>query len=225
MIDLENVCFAYDGIPVLRYVTLHIEKGKTVVIQGLNGCGKTTLLKLINGLIFPEDGKYYFDGEEVCEAKMKKEPFANSLHQRIGYIFQNSDVQLFCSSVEEEIAFGPRQMGLPENKVKERVNDCLNMLGIEKLRERAPYHLSGGEKKKVAIACILSMNPDVFVFDEPLSGLDRIGKEWLMKFLLKLKKMDKTLIVSTHDDVLAEAIADERIYMNENHEIVRSDES
>lgn len=219
MIVMENVCFAYEGNPVLRYVSLHIERGKTVIIQGMNGCGKTTLLKMINGLIFPEEGKYYFDGEEVTEARMKKDSFANSLHQRIGYIFQNSDVQLFCSSVEEEIAFGPRQMGLSEDEIDKRVNDCLKMLGIEKLRERAPYHLSGGEKKKVAIACILSMNPDVFVFDEPLSGLDRVGKEWLMQFLLKLKKMDKTLIISTHDDKLADALADERIYINENHEI------
>lgn len=219
MIVMENVCFAYEGNPVLRYISLHIERGKTVIIQGMNGCGKTTLLKMINGLIYPEEGKYFFDGEEVTEAKMRKDSFANNLHQRIGYIFQNSDVQLFCSSVEEEIAFGPRQMGLSEDEINKRVNDCLKMLGIEKLRDRAPYHLSGGEKKKVAIACILSMNPDVFVFDEPLSGLDRVGKEWLVQFLLKLKKMNKTLIISTHDDALADALADDRIYINENHEI------
>ncbi len=121
--------------------------------------------------------------------------------------------------MEEEISFGPRQMGLSEEEVKQRTDDVIGLLGIEDLRERAPYHLSGGEKRKVAIACILSMNPEALVLDEPLAGLDRKTQEWLVEFLLDLKKAGKTLIVSTHNDELAHTLADRLVVIGDDHSI------
>ena len=219
LFSLDNVCFAYEGHIALRYITLDVARGETVVLQGSNGCGKSTLLKLLNGLVYAEEGTYKFDGDVIDEKSLKDNVFSKQFHQRVGFIFQNSDVQLFCGNVEEEISFGPRQMGLSEEEVKRRTDDVIGLLGIEDLRERAPYHLSGGEKRKVAIACILSMNPEALVLDEPLAGLDRKTQEWLVGFLLDLKKAGKTLIVSTHNDELAHTLADRLVVIGDDHNI------
>lgn len=219
LFSLDNVCFSYEGHIALRYITLDIAKGETVVFQGPNGCGKSTLMKLLNGLVFAEQGTYRFDGDEISEKTLKDNKFSKRFHQRVGFIFQNADVQLFCGSVEEEIAFGPRQMGLSEEEVKRRTDDVIKLMDIEKLRERAPYHLSGGEKRKVAIACILSMNPEALVLDEPLAGLDRKTQEWLVSFLLQMKAAGKTLIVSTHNDELAHTLADRLVVIGEEHQV------
>lgn len=218
LIEFRDFCYAYESEPVLRHIDLEIDAGDSVVLMGYNGSGKSTLLKAMNGLVFPQQGAYLFDGTAVTPETMKDQAFAKRLHQRVGFIFQDSDAQLFCSSVEEEVAFGPRQMGLPEDEVERRVADACRLLGIERLRKRAPYHLSGGEKKKTAIACILSMNPDVYCFDEPLNGLDVKTRDWLYGFLQTLKESGKTLIVSTHDQSLADALADYFVYMGEMHE-------
>ena len=219
LFSLDNVCFAYEGHIALRYITLDVARGETIVLQGSNGCGKSTLLKLLNGLVYAEEGTYRFDGDVINEKSLKDNVFSKKFHQRVGFIFQNSDVQLFCSNVEEEISFGPRQMGFSEEEVKQRTDDVIELLGIGDLRERAPYHLSGGEKRKVAIACILSMNPEALVLDEPLAGLDRKTQEWLVSFLLQLKEAGKTLIVSTHNDELAHTLADRLVVIGDDHAI------
>lgn len=219
MIRLKNVCCAYDGLIALRHINLEIGRGDTVVLQGSNGCGKSTLLKLLNGLIFSEEGEYVFDGELITQDKMKNSKFSKNFHKRIGFVFQNPDVQLFCNNVHDEIAFGPIQMGLPEEEIKRRVSDLLTLLSIEHLKDRAPYHLSGGEKKRVALASVLSMNPEVLVLDEPLAGLDKSTQDWLLDFLQELQSAGKTLIISTHDDALAHLLGDRIVYMNEDHTI------
>lgn len=219
MIKLENVCYAYDGLVALRNISLEISKGDTIVLQGTNGCGKSTLLKLLNGLIFAEEGEYYFDNELITQVKMKDNKFSKSFHKRIGFVFQNPDVQLFCNNVYEEIAFGPIQMGLSEEETSKRVSDLLTLLKIEHIRDRAPYHLSGGEKKRVALASVLSMNPEVLVLDEPLAGLDKATQDWLLDFLQELQAAGKTLIISTHDDGLAHLLGDHIVYMNDDHTI------
>ena len=112
MITLEKVCFAYEHEVALRYVNLQIEKGDSVVIQGPNGCGKSTLIRLLNGIIYPSEGHYFYNDHEITEKALKDRQFAKWFHQQMGYVFQNADTQLFCGSVEEEIAFGPVQMGL-----------------------------------------------------------------------------------------------------------------
>ncbi|MCF0143917.1 MAG: ABC transporter ATP-binding protein [Firmicutes bacterium] len=219
LIRLENVCFAYDGHIALRYINLEILKGETLVLQGANGCGKSTLLKLLNGLIYPEEGTYTFAGDEISEKTMKDSLFSKKFHQRVGFVFQNPDVQLFCGSVREEIEFGPRQMGLSEEEIRRRAEDVIRLLDIDNLAERAPYHLSGGEKKKVSLACVLSMNPEVLVLDEPLAGLDGATQDWLTDFLQELQNAGKTLIISTHDDDLAHLLGDRIVYMNSNHTV------
>ena len=217
LIELDDFCFAYDETPVLRHITLEIRTGECVVLMGDNGSGKSTLLRALCGLIFPQKGGYRFDGAEVTEQTMRDAAFAKRLHARVGFIFQDSDAQLFCASVADEIAFGPRQMGLDEREVARRVSDTLALLDIDRLRDRAPYALSGGEKKRVAIACVLSMNPDVYCFDEPLAGLDARTQAWLLGFLGQLRTAGKTLVVATHDQSLADEIADYFVYVGEFH--------
>ena len=219
MIELKNVCYAYGNEIALRYINLNIQKGESVIIQGPNGCGKSTLIKLLNGIIFPMEGSYTYQGHEITEKTLKDPRFAKWFHQQMGYVFQNADTQLFCGSVEEEIAFGPTQMGLSEGEIKQRPDDCLKLFGIEKLRERPPYHLSGGEKRKVSLACILSMNPEVLILDEPLAGLDKNTQKMLIDFLKKFHAAGKTLIIITHNNQLAKELGTRFIQMNENHEL------
>ena len=137
--------------------------------------------------------------------------------ERVGFVFQDSDAQLFCASVEDEIAFGPLQMGLSDDRVIRRVDDVCSLLDIQDLRSRAPWTLSGGEKKRVAIACVLSMNPDVLCFDEPLAGLDARSRSWLLGFLGQLGDAGKTLVIATHDQSLADEVADYFVYMGDFH--------
>ena len=219
LIQLNDICFAYNGHIARRHVDLSVEKGRTLVLQGANGCGKSTLLKLINGLVFAETGTYRFDGTEITQKRMQDSRFSKEFHRRIGFVFQNPDVQLFCNNVHDEIAFGPLQMGLPDEEVERRVTDIMEMIGISSLAERAPYHLSGGEKKRVAIASVLTMNPEVLTLDEPLAGLDRKTQDWLLDFLLEMQNIGKTLVVSTHDDDLAHRIGDNILYMNDEHSV------
>lgn len=220
MIDIKNVVYSYSGARALNKINLHISKGETVALLGPNGCGKSTLLKLINGIISPDRGTYAFSNEEITRKKLQDSKFSKLFHQKIGFIFQNSDTQLFCANVYDEIAFGPRQMGMNEKEVAERVNDCLELLHIQGFKDRQPYHLSGGEKKKVAIACVLSMNPEVLVLDEPMEGLDPRTQRWLIEFLKNLGSAGKTVITSTHNLELVEEISKRAVLFSEEHEIV-----
>lgn len=220
MIEMKNVFYSYSNIMALNNINLEIKPGEAVALMGANGCGKSTLLKLMNGIISPEKGSYWFDDEEITHKKLQNTKFSKQLHQRMGFVFQNSDTQLFCSSVFEEIAFGPRQMGLDELEVSKRVNDCLRLLNLENFENRIPYHLSGGEKRKVAIACVMSLNPDVLVLDEPMNGLDPKTQRWLVEFLVKLNKAGKTLIISTHNLELVHEISKRAVLFDEEHTIV-----
>ena len=220
MIEIKDVSFSYEGDNALNHISLNIEDGETVALMGSNGCGKSTLLKLINGIISPDSGQYKFDNQEITHKKLQDPKFGKLFHQKIGFVFQNSDTQLFCSVVYDEIAFGPRQMGMNEIDVDKRVNDCLTLLNIQDLRNRTPYHLSGGEKRKVAIACVLSLNPDVLVLDEPMNGLDPRTQRWLVEFLVQLSKAGKTLITSTHNLELVSEISNRAILFDETHKIV-----
>lgn len=200
MIKLDDICFAYDSTPVLKHFSTEIADGEFVVIKGDNGCGKSTLLNIINALEFAEIGTYTFDGTVIDKKAMKNEQFAKAFHQKIGYVFQNTDAQLFCSSVYDEIAFAPRQMQLDETEIAKRVDDMLKLTGTEHLKERAPFHLSMGEKKKVAVASVLAMNPQVLILDEPMNFLDKKSREWLVEFLNQMHSVGKTIIIVSHTD-------------------------
>lgn len=219
LIQLENISFGYDNEIVLNNISLEIDKGECVVLMGNNGCGKSTLLKILNGLLFCDAGKYHFDNQLIDQQYFKNHSQEKTFHQRIGYVFQNSDAQLFSTHVYEELAFAPSQMNLNDEEIHTRVNDVLKLLEIENLKERAPYQLSGGEKRKVAIGCVLTQNPDVLVLDEPIASLDKKTQDWLTDFLIQLKKSGKTMIIATHDESFAKIVGDRIITINDNHEI------
>lgn len=222
MIDLRNVTFKYsDNTLALKDINTEIISGEAVALIGPNGSGKSTFLKLINGIVFPTAGKYIFNGIEIKEKLMEQSNFSKLFHKRLGYVFQNSDTQLFCTSVYDEIAFGARQMGMEEEQVEARVKDCLKLLNIEELKDRPPYHLSGGEKKKVAIAAVLALNPEILALDEPMNGLDPKTKRFLREFLINLNKAGKTIICSTHDFEYVEGVFNRAIVFCEEHKIIR----
>ena len=164
-----------------------------------------------------------FDNNEINENTLKDTKFLKLFHKRLGFVFQNSDAQLFCSSVFEEVAFGLMQMELPEEEVNKRVSDCLNLLNIDKLKDEHPYNLSGGEKKRVAIASVLAMNPEVITLDEPMNGIDPKGKRFLKELLIDLNKCGKTIICATHDFEYIEGVFDRAIVFSEDHKIIRDD--
>lgn len=221
VIVLKNVSFSYNGNFALKNIALNIESGEAVAFIGPNGSGKSTLMKVINGLVSPDSGQYFFDGEEVTSKKLQDDMFSKSLHKKVGFVFQNSEVQLFCTSVYDEIAFGPRQMGMSEDMVSKRVDDCLELLNIGHLKDRQPYHLSGGEQKKVSIASVLVLNPDVLVFDEPMNGLDPKTKRFLRELMIKLNESGKTILCSTHDFEYVTGVFKRAIVFSNDHTIVR----
>lgn len=224
MIKLKNVSYSYnDEITALDNINLNITSGEAIALIGANGCGKSTLLKLINGLIFPSSGTYYYKENIINEKLLRDNSFSKKFHKEIGFIFQNSEVQLFTSNVYDEIAFGVRQMGMDEEKVKERVEDVLNLLQITHLENRQPYHLSGGEKRKVAIASVLVMNPEILVFDEPMNGLDPKTKRFLRELMITLNKAGKTIICSTHDFNYVEGVFDRAVVFSSENTIIRDD--
>lgn len=224
MIKLNNVSFRYKDAYALKDINLKIDKGEAVALIGCNGSGKSTFLKLINALVFPKKGTYIFEGEDITEKRMQESKISKLFHKKIGFVFQNSEVQLFCSTVYDEIAFGPRQMGLAEEEVSHRTEDCLKLLRIENLKDRAPYNLSGGEKRKVAIACVLSLNPEVLVLDEPMNGLDPKTKRFLKELLINLNEAGKTIICSTHDFEYVEGVFKRAVVFSQEHSIIRDDD-
>lgn len=220
-IDLKDISCSYSAQPGLAGISVSIRKGESAAVIGPNGSGKSTLLKLLNGLIIPKKGIYRFDGTIVDAAFLKDAERAKRFHQRIGFVFQDSDAQLFSPTVFEEIAFGPWQMGIPDAEVNERVYDCLRLLSIEHLKHREPHHLSEGEKKKVAIAAVLSLNPEVIVLDEPMEGLDPRTKASLRAVLLALHKTGKTIIGATHEFGYVKGVFDSVIVLSNDHAVVR----
>ena len=208
LIVLDKLSFAYapEEPPVLRALSLSVEAGECLLLRGDNGTGKSTLFRILNGLSFPQSGSYRFDGVEITAAWLKKHANAKRFHARVGYLFQNPDVMLFNATVRDEIAFGPRQLGLSEGEIETRVRDCMALFGLEPLADKAPYHLSGGQKKKVALAAVLALAPEVLILDEPLAGMDRGTRGQLLELLQALRQAGKTLLIATHDDGLCAAL-------------------
>lgn len=218
---LDSITFNYGGTEHLfNNLSLEITAGDSVCLLGANGSGKSTLLKIFCGLAYPSTGHFYAFGQEITEDLLEDNRFAQSYHRRVGFIFQNSDAQLFNTRVWDEIAYGPLQLGLSKSEVKARVEDVMEMLNIQNLAERSPYRLSGGEKKKVAVASALILNPEVFILDEPTNGLDPKTQRWLIELLLELNKQGRTIITSTHNLDLAHAISRRALVLSEDHQLV-----
>lgn len=220
IINLSHISYNYEEVSALNDISLEIYAGELIFFTGPNGCGKSTLFKLLNGLIFPTKGEYYFDNKKIDKNTLQDNIFAKNFHKRIGYIFQNPDVQLFNATVYDEIPFGPRQMNLNEEIIHQRINELLIYLNIQHLQDRPPYHLSGGEQKKVALAAILALNPDVLMIDEPLNGLDNKTRQWFKEFLMDFIKANKTILISTHEQELLSLPHSRIIKFNDEHTIL-----
>jgi cobalt/nickel transport system ATP-binding protein len=221
LLELDGVSYSYfRRFPALDRVSLGIRAGEKVALLGANGCGKSTLLKLLDGLIFPDAGSYTAFGTEVTEDALEEEQFNGSFRSRVGFIFQNSDAQVFSPTVREEIAFGPLNLSMAAEEVEDRVADTLDMLGIADIADRAPYQLSGGQKKRVAIASVLVMNPDVLLFDEPTAALDPRTQQWLLELIVALNEAGKTIVLATHDLERLDMVADRCVVFSEGHRIV-----
>jgi cobalt/nickel transport system ATP-binding protein len=221
--ELRNVSYTYlRQFEALKDVNLTISAGEQVAIMGANGSGKSTLLSILNALTYPTSGEFSAFGTLVREEAfdtLEDNEFNRFFRKKVGFLFQNPDVQLFSSTVFDEIAFGPLQLDMPPEEVRQRIEDVLAMLGIENLRDRAPHMLSGGEKKKVCIASILATNPDVLLLDEPTGGLDPRTQMWLIELLQTLAKSGKTIITATHDMDIVERISTRAIVVGEDHTI------
>jgi len=207
------------GVESLADVTLQIASGEHVAIVGANGSGKSTLLKILDGLVFPSAGTVEVFGKALTEESVEEPAFRAEFRSRVGFVFQDADVQLFCSNVLDELAFGPLQLGLAEDAVRERVDEVARGLRLEKLLDRAPYTLSGGEKQRVAIGAVLAMRPDVLLMDEPTSALDPRSQVWLLEVISDMKRHGRTVIIATHDLGSAAEFADRMVVLSEEHRI------
>ncbi|MDT8068476.1 MAG: ABC transporter ATP-binding protein [Terriglobia bacterium] len=223
LFDLQNVSFDYDGIVALRNVSLAIASGQRVAIVGANGSGKSTLLRLLDGLCFPSAGTVRFGGEEMTLDRLQGSGFAFNFRRRVALVFQNPDVQLFNPTVFDEVAFGPLQLQLPKDELLQRIDQTMEFMGIFHLKDRPPHRLSGGEKKRVALASVLVLDPEVLLLDEPTSTLDPKAQSQLIDLIQSWKNTSKTVITTTHQLDIVEDIAD-IVYVMQEGEIVASGE-
>jgi cobalt/nickel transport system ATP-binding protein len=219
--ECRDLRYSYlERFTALDGVSFDVVDGERVALLGANGCGKSTLLKILDGLLFADSGTFTAFGEAVTEDSLEDEQFSKAFRSRVGFIFQNSDAQVFSPTVREEIAFGPLQLGWTAEKIRERTSDVAAMLEIDNLLERAPYQLSGGQKKRVAIASVLVMNPDVLLFDEPTAALDPRTQQWLVELIEQLGGAGKTIVMATHDLDVLDVVADRCLVFSEQHRIV-----
>ncbi|MBI1217632.1 MAG: ATP-binding cassette domain-containing protein [Rhodobacteraceae bacterium] len=206
--QMADVHYAYHGIPALTGLTLAIPRGQRVALLGANGSGKSTLLRLLDGLYFAQSGRVAAFGQMLTEAALQDEDTAIAFRRRVGLVFQNPDVQLFNPTVLDEVAFGPLQMGWPRDEVMTRVARALEEFGLTALKDRPPHRLSGGEKKRVALASVLVLEPEALLLDEPTAALDPKSASDMVDFLIRCQGTGRTVITATHDlDIVAD-IAD-----------------
>jgi len=217
IIETNNVTYEYpDGTKALEEVNFNAEEGKIVALLGPNGAGKSTLFLHFNGILRPTKGSLVVDGEKL---KYEKKDLLK-IRQKVGIVFQNPDDQLFAPTVLEDVAFGPMNMGLSNEDVEKRVKESLTRVGMEGYEKKAPHHLSGGQKKRVAIAGILAMKPKIMVLDEPTSGLDPKGASQILRLLYQLNSEGMTIVISTHDVDLVPIYAS-KVYIISQGKIIK----
>ncbi len=215
-IEVKNVDFAYDDESgeILKDFSIDIEKGSFVAILGHNGSGKSTLAKLFNGLNLPDSGKVLVEGMDTAD-----EDKALEIRNKVGLVFQNPDNQIVATIVEEDVAFGPENLGLPREEIRKRVDESLEAVGMTEYMHHEPHRLSGGQKQRVAIAGIIAMQPDCVVFDEPTAMLDPRGRKDVMNIISKLnKQMNKTVVLITH--YMDEAAKADRVVVIDSGKII-----
>lgn len=222
-ISLNNISYAYFGkMAAIKNISLEVKKGEMFAVIGQNGSGKSTLLNIINALMFPDAGEYFYKGCKIDEKSLRVKETNAGLRRSMGYIFQNPDVQLFCPTVMDELLFAPLQLGYSKDESVDRAEQTLKALGIETLKERSVVMLSGGEKKKVAIASVLTMNPEVLLVDEPLAGIDPKTQTFFIELLLELNRAGKTIIFTTHHLDLIDHLQPRVAVLSEDHTLQKT---
>lgn len=217
VVETNDITYEYpDGTKALEKVNFKVDQGKIVALLGPNGAGKSTLFLHFNGILRPSSGSVDIDGEIVNYEKKD----LMRIRQKVGIVFQNPDDQLFAPTVLEDVAFGPMNMGLTKEDVEERVKEALSRVGMEGFEKKPPHHLSGGQKKRVAIAGILAMKPKIMVLDEPTSGLDPKGASQILRLLYKLNQEGMTIVISTHDVDLVPLYAS-KVYIISEGKIIK----
>ncbi len=209
LFEVDRVTYRYQRQTALANLSLSIAEGTRIALLGANGSGKSTLLRILDGLYFPDSGQVRFRGEELSEHGFAHDEFAYDFRRQVGLVFQNPDVQLFNPTVFDEVAFGPLQLRWPRNEVRDRVAEILERLRIAHLKDRIPHRLSGGEKKRVALASVLVLDPAVLLLDEPTAALDPRSQSQLIDLLVEWGGGAKSVITATHDLRDLEDIADQ----------------
>ena len=220
--ELRGVSYSYLGrFPALSGVSLDIKKGERIALLGANGSGKSTLLMVLAGLIFPGSGKASFLGKEFNEDSFRDTSFQRQFRSNVGIVFQNSDIQLFNSSVEDEILFGLFQLDLPDDVRRSRLEKYKALMDISHLTGRHPQYMSVGEKKRVALASVLAMEPEVLLLDEPTAGLDPRTTRHFIDTIYAANAGRRTIITSTQDIHIVPEIADRVIVLSEEKKVAR----
>lgn len=206
ILEMRNVSYMYsDGTKALNGVSLQVKQGAITVFLGPNGAGKSTIFLHLNGLLRPKAGEVIFAGQPISYAKKELQV----LRKKVGIVFQDPEVQLFAPSVYQEISIGPKNFGFSDEETQTVVQKAMETVNIAHIQDKAPHHLSYGQKKAVSIADILAVDPDVLILDEPTVWLDPVRKNEMMQLLLTLRAAGKTILISTHDVDLAYSCADE----------------
>ncbi len=217
-LETKDLTFTYpDGTQALKKVNIQIKKGEKIAIMGPNGAGKSTLFSHFNGLTEPTSGHVEVAGEKIIFEKDK----LLEVRQKVGIVFQDPNDQLFAPTVKEDVAFGPMNLGLEHDEVERRIEESLKMVGMEGFEEKTPHHLSGGQQKRVAIAGIIAMRPEIMILDEPTAGLDPEGVDKVLNILNDLNKEGISIIISSHDIEMVSQFA-EKIFILYNGEIIDS---
>lgn len=222
--EIKNASYSYlDKYSALKNINIEVKKGERIALLGANGSGKSTLLLMLAGLIFSNSGNVKFLGNVLTEEKVSDEKFRSLFRRSVGIVFQNPDIQLFNSNVKDEILFGLLQLSLPEDEINKRLEKSLSLMAIEHLIDRHPQYLSIGEKKRVSIASVLAMEPDIIFLDEPTAGLDPRTMRHLIDTIGVLSGEGKTIITATQDIHIVPEIADRAIVLSEDKSIVKDD--
>lgn len=206
--ELSDVGFSYQGVPALTKLSLVVPQGQRIVLLGANGSGKSTLLRVLDALYLPDSGTVSAFGVRLDRQRMADAEWCFAFRRRVGFLFENPDVQLFNASVFDELAFGPLQLNWPAERVRRRVEETLKAAGLAHLRDRPPHRLSGGEKRRVALASVSILDPEVLLLDEPTAALDPESKSRLLESLIGWGGGSKTLVMATHDLDIVEDAAD-----------------
>ena len=223
LLELDSAWYDYArDIPALAGVSLTVAAGERVAILGANGSGKTTLLKLLAGLLFAQRGSFRAFGRQITELLLSRDPFGMFFRKEVGVLFQNVDAQLFNPTVEEDIAFGPLQLGDPPDEVRRKVRETMDLFSLGALAGRPPFALSGGEKKKVALAAVLATDPQILLLDEPTACLDPRSSRILVDLILEAQARGKTVVTSTNDLHVVPEIAGRVLVLGEDRRILAS---